>query len=179
MPSPYDESVLRSLRRIMRATNIYSRHLAMNYQLTAAQLMCLHTMERKGQCTSGELASAMEISQATVTGILDRLESRGVVTRHRDVRDKRRVLVQITEAGQGLVEAAPPPLQQQFAERLAEAPEAEQQQIDRVLRQIVEMMSAERLDASPLLTAGPMSAESKETAEFLADETADPEPSAP
>jgi DNA-binding MarR family transcriptional regulator len=115
----------------------------------------------------------MDLSQATVTGILDRLEARGLLTRERDTRDKRRVLIRSTEAGQRLVKSAPAPLQQQFAARLAEAPPDEQQRIDQVLQQIVEMMSAEEIDASPMLVAGPMDAEPEETADFLATETED------
>jgi DNA-binding MarR family transcriptional regulator len=170
MPTPYDESILRSLRKISRAVDLYSRQLAARYQLTTPQLTCLRQLERCGTLTSGELASEVALSQATVTGILDRLESRGLVRRRRDERDKRRVLVGITARGRQLVDRAPVPLQKQFADRLSRLAEGEQSEIDAVLRRIVEMMSADDIEAAPVMTPGPTTVQAEQLVEFLSPE---------
>lgn len=167
MPTKHDESILLSLRRISRAIDLYSRQLASKYKLTGPQLMCLNELERADQLRSGELARAVHLSQATVTGILDRLEARELVQRRRDPQDKRRVLVNITPAGSKLVARAPAPLHKQFADRLGRLPPDQQAAIDQVLSQVVEMMSAEELDAAPVMTAGPTTAAAGEVVEFL------------
>lgn len=150
----YEETILRSLRRITRAIDIHSRQLAQEHRLTGPQLVCLRQIERDGQTTPSALARQISLSQATVTGILDRLSNRGLVNRVRSDTDRRRVHVTLTEAGKQLAATAPSPLQQRFARRLeALAPEG-QARIAEVLQQIVAMMEADTLKASPLLVPG-------------------------
>jgi len=170
MATQFDENILRSLRRISRAIDLYSRKLAGRYKLTGPQLVCLRQLAGAEEMTSGELAAEVALSQATVTGILDRLEARELIGRRRDSRDRRRVMVTITGAGRRLVESAPPPLHNVFSERLAGLPESDQADIDRVLARVVDMMEAEELDAAPLMTAGPTTAVAGEVVEFLTTE---------
>ena len=54
-----------------------------------------------------------------------------------------------------------------LAERLDELPEENRQIISAVLRQVVRMMEAEGLDASPLLSTGPVTVEPDDVEEFL------------
>ncbi len=144
MGTSYDESILNSLRRITRAIDVYSRKLAATYKLTAPQLVCLRYLDRFGPHTPSELAREAALSQATVTGILDRLESRGLVERRRDNKDRRRISIYLTSEGRRLSQAAPTPLQELFAARLAELPAEEQAGIDRILGQVAEMMGADK-----------------------------------
>lgn len=125
---------------------LHSRQLSRTVKLTAPQLVCLRHIGR-GPCSSGELASAVSLSPATISGILDRLEMRDLVTRIRRKPDKRKVMVELTDAGRELVAAAPLPLQERFARRLNELSIQEQAEIDRVLQKIVFMMEAQELEA--------------------------------
>jgi DNA-binding MarR family transcriptional regulator len=149
LASLYEENILRSLRRIARAIDLHSRQLATQWRLTTPQLVCLRQIRRDGdESTPGRIAKAIHLSQATVTGILDRLSARGLVSRERSEEDRRRVIVRLTDAGRSIVETAPSPLQENFAERLMQLSEAEQAHIDGVLERIVRMMEADRVDAS-------------------------------
>lgn len=149
-----EESILRSLRRITRAIDLYSRQLAKQYRLTGPQLVCLRYVRRHGPVTPSELAEAVSLSQATITGIIDRLHAQGLVTRDRSDEDRRRVIVALTDQGRQLVDSLPSPLQERFAKRLESLPEGNQQVIDEILKQIVAMMEAEDLAAAPVLQAG-------------------------
>lgn len=163
LASPYEESILRALRRISRAIDLHSRQLVTRHRLTAPQLVCLRQLDREGGVsTPGALARAIHLSQATVTGILDRLSARGFVSRERSETDRRRVNVRLTPQGRAIVQAAPSPLHERFAERLALLPEPEQARIDEVLHQIVLMMEAENIDASPVWASGGMTDEPPE-----------------
>jgi DNA-binding MarR family transcriptional regulator len=150
----YEDEVLRSLRRIIRAVDLYSRKLISEHGLSGPQLLCLRQLDAKGALPTGHLADAMSLSAATVCGILDRLEARGLLTRERQADDKRRVLVALTTAGHKLVGQAPPPLQDGFLFKLRALPLGQQAQINRTLKNLVSMMSAEGLDAAPMLLSG-------------------------
>jgi DNA-binding MarR family transcriptional regulator len=56
--------------------------------------------------TVGEVGQELGMDNGTLTPLLKRLESAGLVTRNRDQQDERRVLIDLTEAGEALREAA-------------------------------------------------------------------------
>lgn len=165
----FDEAILTSLRRIMRAVDIYSRQLASRHHLTGPQLVCLRLLRKHEVMTSGHLAKEATLSAGTITGILDRLEQRGYIRRERAANDKRQVKVSLTDLGHETVSQAPLPLQERFQQRLAKLPVTRQQEILFVLDTVVNMMEAEAVDAAPLLTSGPATAESDDIAAFLDD----------
>lgn len=172
----FEEAILTSLRRIIRAVDIHSRQLAIRHHLTGPQLVCLRLLSKRGEMTSGHLATAATLSAGTVTGILDRLEQRGYVQRIRSFSDKRQVKVSLTPAGHTAVEQAPLPLQERFQQRLAALPPTHQQEILYVLDTVVSMMEATDVDAAPLLVTGPATAESGDVASFLGDDALSPRP---
>ena len=59
---------------------------------------CLDILGTRGPMTAGELAKAVRLTTGAVTGVLDRLEAAGLVRRVRDTRDRRRVIVELTDA---------------------------------------------------------------------------------
>lgn len=158
--SSTEERILSALRRITRAIDLHSRELARQYGLTAPQLICLRELAQGGPMLSGQLARQVSLSPATVTGILDRLERRELVVRQRRPEDKRQVVVRPTSRGRRLARKAPLPLHERFRRRLATLPPAKQRAIEATLLDIVEMMEASELEAAPLLTTGPTTAES-------------------
>lgn len=150
MPDLQSE-VLVALRRIMRATSLHSRKLGKSVGLTVPQLVVIRAIGNAGLLTASEVARAVSLSQATVTTILDRLEDRGLLTRERSTLDRRRVMLQLTEAGRTIFSDAPLPLQDTFSGRFDALPRWEQHQIVSALTRVAEMMDAEDIDAAPLL----------------------------
>ncbi len=131
--------------------NLHSKHLASTFGLTGPQLVCLRVIGRRGHLTPSELAQEVSLSKPTVTGIVDRLVTRQLLVRERTSKDRRLVTVRLTPAGEDLIAAAPSPLQERFAERLAALEEAERETISDVLEKIVRMMDGEDLAAAPVL----------------------------
>ncbi|MDO8860723.1 MarR family transcriptional regulator [Haliea sp. E1-2-M8] len=148
------DEVLVALRRVIRATDLHSRHLAKTTGLTAPQILLLQTIRDRGQVTIGELATDISLSQATVTTILDRLEKRCLVYRKRSSTDKRKVHAHLTPDAQEVLKSAPIPLQEQFTRQFGELQEWEQTMIISSLQRIAKMMDAEHIDASPVLDLG-------------------------
>ena len=139
---------------MIRATDIYSKKLAKTTGLTAPQMLLLQTIRTKGELTIGELATAMSLSQATVTTVMDRLEKRHLVSRQRSTVDKRKVHARLTAEANKILEQAPVPLQKNFSTRFNVLDEWEQTMIISSLQRVAKMMDAEHIDASPVLDVG-------------------------
>src|SRR3954470_17737754 len=65
----------------------------------------LATIAREGPLTLGELAAHEQVAPPSVTKVVGKPEAEGLVTRQADPTDRRVSRVQITEAGQGRLEA--------------------------------------------------------------------------
>ncbi|MFP4473950.1 MAG: MarR family winged helix-turn-helix transcriptional regulator [Desulfatibacillaceae bacterium] len=138
------EDVLHALRRIMQAMDLHSRFLSREHGLTSPQLLVLREMTRRDGTSVGELARAVSLGQATVTGILDRLQNRGLSLRERSDSDKRKVLVRATASGKNLLREAPPVLGESFMREFTCLPEWEQTMILSSLQRMVSMMGPDR-----------------------------------
>ena len=148
------EDMLIALRRIMRATDLYSKQLSRTAGLTTPQLLILQAIRDCGDVTIGTIARQVNLSQATVTTILDRLEKRGLTYRERSTVDKRKVHAHLTDAGAKALDEAPTPLQESFVERFTTLAEWEQSMITSSLQRVADMMDAGSIDASPVLHVG-------------------------
>lgn len=146
--------VLVSLRRIIRAIDLHSRSLSQRFGLTGPQLIILEALVERGECSVSELSNAISLSMATVTGILSRLESRGLIERRRDDTDRRKVLVHATPACDEILIKAPTPLQESFISEYDKLQDWEQTLIITSLQRIVSMMEATKIDATPMLVTG-------------------------
>lgn len=153
--SQLETSVIRSIRRITRAIDIYSKRLNAECALTGPQLAVLAQLDDAGPATPSDLAAAVSLSPPTVSGILDRLEARELLMRERQLDDKRRVLVKLTRAGRNALRNAPPPLQEKFSRHFRGLSAHKQNTIERALREVVCMLEAEDIDAAPMLVPAP------------------------
>ncbi len=153
-----EDQVIVALRRITRAIDLHSQGLMQQFGLTAPQLAALRAIARLQPITIGALARSIHLSQATLTGILTRLEGRFLVSRARSGSDRRAVVVELTDKGRAVLESAPPLLQDRFRRELLKLQEWEQTQMLATLQRIASMMDADDLDAAPVLAAGEVAA---------------------
>jgi DNA-binding MarR family transcriptional regulator len=150
------DEVLISLRRLIRAIDLHSRYLSKHFGLTGPQLIILRELARAGEVSPGELATSVSLSQATVTGITDRLDKRGLITKTKSRIDRRRVVIQPTEACRQLLAQAPPPIQESFLDQFDRLMDWEQSMILSSLQRLVRMIDAKDIKAAPVLVAGPI-----------------------
>ena len=150
----HDLKILQSLRRIIRAVDIHSRKLILDYNITGPQLIALLAIAEKGPLTLATIAKEIHLSPSTLVGVVDRLVEKGYVIRERSTKDRRQVNISVTEEGASFAGDAPSPLQETLAEALNELSTGEQATISRSLEQIVELMEAKELDAAPILQTG-------------------------
>ncbi len=139
--------VLVALRRIMRAFELRSRNLMLDFGLTGPQLAALQAAAQNETVTAGGIAREIHVGQPTVTGILDRLERRGLVERARGQQDRRKLDVRVTEEGRRVLQRAPSLFQDQFCHQLRQLAEWERTQILATLQRIAAMMESPELPA--------------------------------
>lgn len=150
----HEEQIVAALRQIIRAVDLHSRRLNEAHGLTGPQLAVLSEIDKSGPIAPSALARSVHLSHATVTGILQRLERRGLAHRAPCPSDRRSVLISVTEDGHALLTAAPSMLQDRFRSSLSRLEEWERLQILATLQRVARLMEAQGIDASPYLTAG-------------------------
>lgn len=148
------EQLLISLRRVIRAIDIHSRQLSKQSGLTGPQLMVMKQISQLDGPMAKQVAQEINLSPATVTSIIDRLEAKELVKRQRSQLDKRKVELYLSEAGVLLLQGSPKPLQEHFIQRYQALQPWEQSQLLSSVERIASMMDAEELDAAPVLVVG-------------------------
>jgi len=73
-------------------------------EITMTQLRVRFRVRERCEPTTAELAEGMRIRPATLTGVADRLETRGLIRRWPDSADRRVVRVSLTDAGAALLD---------------------------------------------------------------------------
>ncbi len=152
------DNVLICMRKIIQSIDINSRDLVRKVGLTGPQLVILQEVAATGEISVGKIARAISLSQATVTGIVERLEKRELILRRRSDTDRRCVLVQATPLGMETLEKARPHMQESFVRKFRALPDWEQSMILCSLQRIVAIMDAKPIQAAPILTTGPIDA---------------------
>lgn len=148
------DTSLIALRRILRATELYGRELAKAAGLTAAQIRVLQVIAETGVSNPTAIATRMGVSQATITALIDRLQKKALVERHRSQRDRRQTDLTLTPDGQAAIVRAPDALQQRYVQQFEALEDWEQSMIVAALERVASMLGADQLDAAPVLDHG-------------------------
>ena len=111
--------------------------LAAELQLSPAQCHVLHLIEPGRPLPMGQLAETLACDASNVTGLVDRLESRGLVRRHPSAEDRRVKVLELTATGARL--------RTQLLDRMTTPPatlkrlsDAEQRSLVRILSRLLE-----------------------------------------
>lgn len=137
---------MQSLRRIVKALHDYSTQVERQFGLTGPQLWALWELNRAGTLSLKDLALRMHLEPSTVTGVVDRLQKRGLLLRVPDTKDRRRVVLSLTAEGNQLLKGAPHPAQGQLLHALHAMDLEAVAHLDRMLKQLasdMEMDAAE------------------------------------
>lgn len=101
--------VLEQLRVVVRLAGSHSARLERSTGIPGAQLWALHEIAQADGLSVGELAQRLRVQQTTVSNLLSRLETAGLVRKGRAPHDQRIVQIHLTAAGRkGLKSARGP-----------------------------------------------------------------------
>ena len=99
--------IIDNIRRVFYVLAEQSRKAEHETGLTGSQLWVVKLLDGGAPMKVTDLARRMYLHPATMVGLLDRLEVKGLVLRTRSDKDRRVVHVSITDQGQELVRNSP------------------------------------------------------------------------
>ena len=137
------EQLILCLRQFNRAFDLHSKHLNKQFGLTGPQLLVLNKIAELNGPIAKMVAQAVNLSPATVTTIIDRLEISQFVQRKRSDCDKRKVELFVTDKGSTLLLQRPQSLPTSFIIQCQELELWEQNQLISSVQRIAKMMEPE------------------------------------
>jgi DNA-binding MarR family transcriptional regulator len=147
--SGLEEEILTSIRRIVRAIELYSHSLVSQVGLTSPQLSVLKSVARLSPATPTAIARQLSLSQPTVSGILERLQAKNLVQRVVTNGDKRMHSYALTDQAREQMASSPPLLQESFLHRLGQLQDWERSMLLSALQRVATLMDVETLEAQP------------------------------
>ena len=93
---------MRALWALDHALQSASKRMEATRGVTAPQRLVLRIVGRFPGISAGEAAEILYLHPSTLTGVLKRLERRGLLARRQDPADGRRALLQLTAKGRGV-----------------------------------------------------------------------------
>jgi DNA-binding MarR family transcriptional regulator len=101
------DQVLEAILYLYTESRRITKELARRADLTGPQLTVVKLLEAFGDLSLSELSEKIRAQNSTVTGIIDRMEREGLVTRERSKEDRRVVYIKLTAKGRDLARDIP------------------------------------------------------------------------
>ena len=104
-PTVASPTYLQTLRQLIRCTQAFERFSGAHVKsmgLTESQFDVIATLGNTSGMTCKELGERTLITKGTLTGVLDRMEARTLLTRRADASDARRTHIALTRRGNAL-----------------------------------------------------------------------------
>lgn len=120
------------LQRFMQFQTVFKK-----YGLTATQAFILNYLDKHGQTKASDLAKVAGLSPGAVTQVCDELVRENHVDRTRSNTDRRVVYIEITEAGQQLLERIIRDRSLQFGQVLEQLSSDDAAEFIRIIRKVV------------------------------------------
>ena len=145
--------IIDNLRRVFQVVNEQSKKVERETGLTGPQLWAIKIISDNAPIKVSVLARRMYLHPATVVGILDRLESRGLVMRTRSMEDRRVVEIDLTAQGKELVVQSPEAVQGMLIKGLEPLPDDKLIHIADGLEQLVKILGAKEIPPKLILSS--------------------------
>jgi MarR family transcriptional regulator, organic hydroperoxide resistance regulator len=151
---PENESIIKeivgSIRRLVRAVSLDSARNSRQFSLTAPQSGVLRSLATNGPISSASLSRDLYVTPSNITGIIDRLEKKGLVTRIKKEGDRRVALLTLTEAGEKLSRDVPDPIESKLISELSDLNPKQVAKLRDAMKVMLNLMDAEGVEDSPL-----------------------------
>jgi DNA-binding MarR family transcriptional regulator len=135
--------IVDDIRRIFHVLTAQSKKVELETGLTGPQLWVIKILEENSPFKVSDLARRMYLHPATMVGLLDRLEVKGLVQRTRSETDRRVVNIDLTEQGRALVRKSPEVVQRLLINGLVGISEQKLRTISDGLGQVVKILGAQ------------------------------------
>lgn len=148
--------ILIKIRKIVRSLDIESKKIQKEHGVSIPQVLCLNFLQSAPnyQATQGEIRKFLNLNSSTVSGIINRLEKKGMLARLPKSGDKRVVNIALTSSGDRLLSQIPSLLHEQLSEKLQNLGETQLMQVEQGLDVLVQLLDLEQINASPMFYSG-------------------------
>jgi DNA-binding MarR family transcriptional regulator len=146
--------VLDAIRRIVQVLRKTAQAAEKRVGLSAAQLFVVRKLEETDALSVGELARRTATSQSSVSEVVQRLVTAGLVTRQRSARDARSVELTLTETGRQLAAKSPEAVQDQVLDALNRMRTPDRTQLAKLLGVLMEELGIAHTPAKMLFEDG-------------------------
>ncbi|WP_329315827.1 MarR family winged helix-turn-helix transcriptional regulator [Streptomyces sp. NBC_01262] len=138
VPSPADEDfgLVDALAQLSFVVQSALAEIAGQYDLSVIQTRMLGIL-RDREPTMNQLGRHLGLDKSSITGLVDRAQRRGLVTRTASAVDRRSFQVSITDAGRQLVEQVAAQFAEQIERRVEPLPETDRKRLSRMATRIV------------------------------------------
>lgn len=134
---------LKRLWQLNHALERVSSRMEKRLGVTAQQRLILRCVGKYPGITAGHLATLLHVDPGTVSASLGRLESKGLLERRRDARDKRRVSLGLTAKGRALDRSTSGTVESAVERLLSSAPAAQVAAMGRVTERLTRLLDEE------------------------------------
>ena len=150
------------IRKLRRA--VYHDYIKTSRQfgLTETQSDVLRTLLVYGAMSSADLSRNLYVTPANITGVIDRLEKKGLAERIRQRFDRRIALITLTKSGKDLSEQLPDPIENKLISGLANLAPEQVQALGEAMKKIIDLIGPEIIEHVPLGFDGERKAEGEE-----------------
>ncbi|WP_372795104.1 MarR family winged helix-turn-helix transcriptional regulator [Lutibacter sp.] len=147
--------ILIKLRKIVRSINLESKRVEKEQGVSIPQLLCLQYLAEQNEykTNASKLKTFLNLNASTITGIISRLEKKGLVAKLPNATDKRITLISLTTGGLELLQNAPITFQQKLSEKLQALPPEKIKTIIEGIDLLTQLMDVDEIDASPIITS--------------------------
>jgi DNA-binding MarR family transcriptional regulator len=135
--------ILDAIRRLVRHLRLADRAAQSELGISGAQLFVLTELGKTPALSLNEVAALTRTDQSSVSVVVSRLVEAGLVTRERDTRDARRLVLNLTPGGRAVLDRAPAVPQEQILSAVESLPSAERKHFADLLTALVEELGAE------------------------------------
>lgn len=100
------ERIIAEFRAAFRELRCVGSERMLRQGLSMSHLHAMAVLERHGEMAMSRFADQLDVSLSNATGLVDRMEERGLIERYRVPGDRRVVMVRITERGRSMLAEA-------------------------------------------------------------------------
>lgn len=133
--SRLNQEIRTALRDVSTQLSLLTHRFSEHLDLKDTELRCLDLIDTQGPLSPSTLARLAGLHPATLTGVIDRLERGGWITRERDPADRRGVLLQALDSRRADVLRLASGMNAEMAKVLAGYDDRDLQTIAHFLRQ--------------------------------------------
>jgi DNA-binding MarR family transcriptional regulator len=137
------QRILDSIRRLVRILRVSDRQAQADLGISGAQLFVLRELGKTPALSLGDLAARTRTDQSSVSVVVTRLVDAGLVTRDRDERDARRLVLHLTRSGRSLLQRATPVAQEKLLTAFDRMPAEERRRFADTFEEIINSVGAE------------------------------------